>query len=105
MDDPTPCYQCLVLAMCKTKVSTYKPRGIRFIQASRVAIMVDCNLFNNYISNKRDIQLCKSRRRLAIHYLTGIDIGVDKDIYDTPTYTIEELYTMRGQEDESYGNN
>jgi len=91
--------------MCKAKASTYKPYGIRFIQASRVAIKVDCNLFYDYIRVHRSkFPLCKSRRRVAVHYLTGIDIGVDKDIYDTPTYTIEELYTMRGQEDKTDGN-
>ncbi len=101
MINQTPCYQCLILPMCKSKTSTYKPlSGTRFVQASILAIKLDCNLFYDYVKPHRgDIPRCKHRRRLAVHYLTGIDIGVDKDIYDTPTYTIEELYTMCGQED------
>lgn len=95
-----PCYQCLVLPMCKNKVSSYKPvHGTRFVQASMLAIKLNCNLFYTYIKPQRkDIPLCKHRRRLAVHFLTGIDIGEDKSIYNDLT-TIEEVYAICRQEE------
>lgn len=103
MEDPIPCYQCLVLAMCKSKVSTYKPmHSTRFVQASMLGIRLNCNLFYHYIKPTRgDVGLSKHRRRLAVHFLTGIDIGEDEDLYGL-SYNIEEVYAICGQEELIY---
>ena len=94
----TPCYQCLVLAICKNRALNFKldSSHTSYVQASIIARRLKCDLLYSYIQPvPGNIPLGLNQRRLAIHFLTGYDIGHNNHIYSDIkglVYTMEDLY-------------
>jgi len=93
---PTPCYNCIVLGICKGKVQHLTPD----LKKSTIYINVTdltniCSLLEEYIRPRENYLYDIYKRRLAVHYLTGIDLGGDKDGLKLRT---EDLYENTGME-------
>jgi hypothetical protein len=93
---PTPCYNCIVLGICKGKVQHLTPN----LKKSTIYINVtdlsnNCSLLEEYIRPRENYLYDIYKRRLAVHYLTGIDLGGEKEGLKLRT---KDLYDMSGME-------
>jgi hypothetical protein len=93
---PTPCYNCIVLGMCKGKVQHLTPNMNKStIYMSIVDLTEECYLLDDYIRPRENYLYDIYNRRLAVHYLTGIDLG---GVREGLTLKIEDLYENTGME-------
>jgi hypothetical protein len=77
---PTPCYNCIVLAMCKGKVQHITPNMNKSTIYISVTDLTDnCSLLDDYIRPRENYLYDIYNRRLAVHYLTGIDLGGEQE--------------------------
>jgi len=95
---PTPCYNCLILPICKTRASEISLDASEYTvysQTLKTSIRLKCSLYYDYISPTKNHEMGMYRRRLAVHYLTGVDIGV---FQNQPS--IKELYDISNMKEE-----
>ncbi len=93
---PTPCYNCIVLGMCKGKVQHLTPNlNKTTIYVNIVDLTEDCYLLDDYIRPRANYTYDIYKRRLAVHYLIGIDLGGDQDGLKLK---MEDLYENTGME-------
>ena len=93
---PTPCYNCIVLAICKSKVQHLTPNLNRSTIYINVSDLIDnCSLIDEYIRPRENYLYDVYKRRLAVHYLTGIDLGGNQEGL---RLRIEDLYNNTGME-------
>lgn len=77
---PTPCYNCITLGICRPKI---KHSGIDadVVWANIIHLSISCQLLYEYITPHRHYTYNIYHRRLAAHYLSGIDMGGNQEGY------------------------
>jgi len=89
--DPVPCHNCLTLSICKAELShcCRPPVFITFLYKEASKLSEKCSLIYSYMRPHDNYDYNIYHRRLAVHYLTGIDLGGDMP---STTYSMKELY-------------
>jgi hypothetical protein len=91
--DPVPCYNCITLSICKATLSYFhKPRpfvSMSILYSETTNLGDKCSLIYAYIRPHDSYDYNIYHRRLAVHYLTGYDLGGDMPY---ATYSMKELY-------------
>lgn len=86
-----PCHQCITLSICKSQLSHCgrPPVFITFLYSETSKLSEKCSLISDYMRPYDYYDYNIYHRRLAVHYLTGIDMGGDMP---STTYSMKELY-------------
>ena len=89
--DPIPCHQCITLSICKAKLAPFciPPVFMTFLYAETSSLGEKCSMLYAYMKPYDHYDYNIYHRRLAVHYLTGVDLGGDMPY---GSYTMKELY-------------
>jgi len=86
-----PCKNCLVLVMCRSKVEV-KPHANRSTVWGVIYMLsLTCPELKDYVKPNESYNYDINHRRLAVHFLTGIDLGGSKE---NEPIALQKLYNF-----------